>query len=116
MLSLAKHQTIQHVIDNLLISTLEYRNESDPDVIPYVHERKMELVEVNEVLVGFIYIVSLNICVLMMLVSSSYFRYLWEKRLLKYMTCSLMLYAFVPQDSTVWESLLTETIELYVSE
>ncbi|KAI4321193.1 hypothetical protein MLD38_034605 [Melastoma candidum] len=43
----SKHQTIQQVIDNLLISTLEYRNESDPDVIPYVHERKMELVKVT---------------------------------------------------------------------
>ncbi|KAK6116697.1 hypothetical protein DH2020_049579 [Rehmannia glutinosa] len=41
-----KQQTIQHVIDNLHISTLEYRNESDPDVLPYVHERKIELIEV----------------------------------------------------------------------
>ncbi|XP_048129924.1 DEAD-box ATP-dependent RNA helicase FANCM isoform X2 [Rhodamnia argentea] len=42
----SKHQTIQHVIDNLIISTLEYRNESDPDVSPYVHDRKLELIEV----------------------------------------------------------------------
>ncbi|KAI3464359.1 hypothetical protein Pfo_021022 [Paulownia fortunei] len=41
-----KQQTIQHIIDNLQISTLEYRNESDPDVLPYVHERKIELIEV----------------------------------------------------------------------
>ncbi|XP_056164138.1 DEAD-box ATP-dependent RNA helicase FANCM isoform X3 [Syzygium oleosum] len=42
----SKHQTIQHVIDNLIISTLEYRNESDPDVSQYVHDRKLELIEV----------------------------------------------------------------------
>lgn len=42
----AKHQTIQNIIDNLQISTLEYRNESDPDVSPYVHDRKVELIEV----------------------------------------------------------------------
>ncbi|KAL6492806.1 hypothetical protein OROGR_032565 [Orobanche gracilis] len=42
----SKQQTIQHVIDNLRISTLEYRSESDPDVIPYVHDRKIELIEV----------------------------------------------------------------------
>lgn len=42
----AKQQTIQHIIDNLQISTLEYRNESDPDVLPYVHERKIELIQV----------------------------------------------------------------------
>ncbi|KAJ4839280.1 hypothetical protein Tsubulata_011432 [Turnera subulata] len=42
----SKQQTIQSIIDNLHISTLEYRNESDPDVIPYVHNRKIELIEV----------------------------------------------------------------------
>ncbi|KAG0499746.1 hypothetical protein HPP92_004437 [Vanilla planifolia] len=42
----SKHQTIQNVIDNLYISTLEYRHESDLDVSPYVHNRKIELVEV----------------------------------------------------------------------
>ncbi|GFP81410.1 fanconi anemia group m protein homolog [Phtheirospermum japonicum] len=41
-----KQQTIQLVIDNLRISTLEYRNESDPDVLPYVHDRKIEVIEV----------------------------------------------------------------------
>ncbi|GMH22406.1 hypothetical protein Nepgr_024249 [Nepenthes gracilis] len=42
----SKHQTIQHVIDNLHISILEYRSESDHDVSPYVHDRKIELLEV----------------------------------------------------------------------
>ncbi|KAL3845636.1 hypothetical protein ACJIZ3_003039 [Penstemon smallii] len=42
----SKQQTIQHIINNLQISTLEYRNETDPDVLPYVHERKIELVQV----------------------------------------------------------------------
>ncbi|CAA3017902.1 DEAD-box ATP-dependent RNA helicase FANCM isoform X2 [Olea europaea subsp. europaea] len=42
----SKQQTIQNIIDNLQISTLEYRNENDPDVLPYVHERKIELMEV----------------------------------------------------------------------
>ncbi|EPS72072.1 hypothetical protein M569_02686, partial [Genlisea aurea] len=42
-----KKQTIQHVIDNLQISSLEYRTETDPDVLPYVHERKIELIEVS---------------------------------------------------------------------
>ncbi|KAI3431890.1 uncharacterized protein J3R85_007757 [Psidium guajava] len=42
----SKHETIQHVIDNLIISTLEYRNESDPDVSQYIHDRKLELIEV----------------------------------------------------------------------
>ncbi|KAL0437937.1 UNVERIFIED_CONTAM: DEAD-box ATP-dependent RNA helicase FANCM [Sesamum latifolium] len=41
-----KQQTIQQIIDNLQISTLEYRNETDPDVLPYVNERKIELIEV----------------------------------------------------------------------
>ncbi|XP_021748294.1 DEAD-box ATP-dependent RNA helicase FANCM-like isoform X2 [Chenopodium quinoa] len=42
----SKKETIQQVIDNLQISTLEYRNESDADVCPYVHNRKLELIEV----------------------------------------------------------------------
>ncbi|KAH7681035.1 RNA helicase protein [Dioscorea alata] len=42
----SKQQTVQNVIDNLCISTLEYRNESDPDVSPYVHDRKLEVVQV----------------------------------------------------------------------
>ncbi|CAA0809880.1 DEAD/DEAH box RNA helicase family protein [Striga hermonthica] len=42
----SKHLTIQNVIDNLCISTLEYRSESDPDVLPYVNDRKMELIQV----------------------------------------------------------------------
>uniref|UniRef100_A0A803M4Z6 Fanconi anemia group M protein n=1 Tax=Chenopodium quinoa TaxID=63459 RepID=A0A803M4Z6_CHEQI len=42
----SKKETIQQVIDNLQISTLEYRNESDADVCPYVHHRKLELIEV----------------------------------------------------------------------
>ncbi|KAM3729495.1 hypothetical protein ACB098_12G016800 [Castanea mollissima] len=42
----SKQQTIQQIIDNLYISTLEYRNESDNDVSPYVHNRKIELIQV----------------------------------------------------------------------
>ncbi|KAJ7949704.1 DEAD/DEAH box RNA helicase family protein [Quillaja saponaria] len=42
----SKQKTIQNVIDNLHISTLEYRTESDPDVFPYVHDRKIELIQV----------------------------------------------------------------------
>ncbi|KAK9758175.1 hypothetical protein RND81_01G212700 [Saponaria officinalis] len=42
----SKQQTIQQVIDNLQISALEYRSESDVDVCPYVHNRKIELFEV----------------------------------------------------------------------
>ncbi|KAG7985254.1 hypothetical protein I3843_03G016000 [Carya illinoinensis] len=42
----SKQQTIQHIIDNLNISTLEYRTESDDDVSPYVHNRKIELIQV----------------------------------------------------------------------
>ncbi|KAI9201492.1 hypothetical protein LWI28_024242 [Acer negundo] len=42
----SKQQTIQLIIDNLHISTLEYRNENDDDVSPYVHNRKIELMEV----------------------------------------------------------------------
>jgi Fanconi anemia group M protein len=43
---LAKQPAVQHIIDNLQLSALEYRNERDPDVIPYVHDRKIELLEV----------------------------------------------------------------------
>ncbi|KAL9858727.1 DEAD-box ATP-dependent RNA helicase FANCM [Arabidopsis thaliana] len=42
----SKTQAIQGIIDNLQISTLEYRNESDHDVCPYVHDRKLEVIEV----------------------------------------------------------------------
>ncbi|XP_021847938.1 DEAD-box ATP-dependent RNA helicase FANCM isoform X2 [Spinacia oleracea] len=42
----SKKETIQQVIDNLQISTLEYRNDSDVDVCPYVHNRTLELIEV----------------------------------------------------------------------
>ena len=42
----AKQQTIQHVINNLQISTLEYRNESDPDVMSFVHDRNIEVIQV----------------------------------------------------------------------
>lgn len=42
----AKQQAVQNIIDNLQISTLEYRNESDPDVLPYVHDRKIEHIKV----------------------------------------------------------------------
>ncbi|XP_030489339.1 DEAD-box ATP-dependent RNA helicase FANCM [Cannabis sativa] len=42
----SKQQTIQQIIDNLRISTLEYRNESDHDVSKYVHNRKIELIQV----------------------------------------------------------------------
>jgi ERCC4-related helicase len=41
----SKTQAIQGIIDNLQISTLEYRNESDHDVCPYVHDRKLEVIE-----------------------------------------------------------------------
>ncbi|KAJ8774205.1 hypothetical protein K2173_009636 [Erythroxylum novogranatense] len=42
----SKQPVVQSIIDNLQISTLEYRNESHPDVSPYVHNRKIELIEV----------------------------------------------------------------------
>uniref|UniRef100_A0A7N0TMJ9 Uncharacterized protein n=1 Tax=Kalanchoe fedtschenkoi TaxID=63787 RepID=A0A7N0TMJ9_KALFE len=42
----SKQRSIQQVIDNLNISTLEYRNENDQDVCSYVHNRKIELIEV----------------------------------------------------------------------
>lgn len=42
----AKKQGIQQIIDNLHISNLQYRDESDHDVSPYVHDRKIELIQV----------------------------------------------------------------------
>ncbi|XP_042421902.1 DEAD-box ATP-dependent RNA helicase FANCM-like [Zingiber officinale] len=42
----SKQPTIQNVIDNLHISAMEYRKESDHDVSPYVHNRKLELIKV----------------------------------------------------------------------
>ncbi|KAL2650513.1 hypothetical protein R1flu_018641 [Riccia fluitans] len=42
----SKQATIQSVVDNLQISCLEYRNEDDPDVSQYTHNRKIELMEV----------------------------------------------------------------------
>ncbi|KAK9095964.1 hypothetical protein Sjap_021461 [Stephania japonica] len=42
----SKQQTIQTIINNLCISKLEYRNESDHDVSRYVHDRKLELIQV----------------------------------------------------------------------
>ncbi|XP_058769697.1 DEAD-box ATP-dependent RNA helicase FANCM-like isoform X1 [Vicia villosa] len=42
----SKQQTVQDVIDNLHISKLEHRSETDHDVMPYVHDRKIELIQV----------------------------------------------------------------------
>ncbi|XP_057851783.1 DEAD-box ATP-dependent RNA helicase FANCM [Cryptomeria japonica] len=42
----SKQATIQMVIDNLQISTLEYRNENDPDVRKYVHNKNIDLITV----------------------------------------------------------------------
>ncbi|RDX61299.1 DEAD-box ATP-dependent RNA helicase FANCM, partial [Mucuna pruriens] len=42
----SKQQTVQSVIDNLHISRLEYRSETDHDVISYVHNRQIELIQV----------------------------------------------------------------------
>ncbi|KAL5559339.1 hypothetical protein UlMin_035550, partial [Ulmus minor] len=42
----SKQQAIQQIIDNLHISRLEYRNECDHDVSPYVHNRQIELIPV----------------------------------------------------------------------
>ncbi|KAL4183271.1 hypothetical protein AMTRI_Chr11g97350 [Amborella trichopoda] len=42
----SNQKTIQNVIDNLHISILEYRNESDADVSLYIQSRKVELVKV----------------------------------------------------------------------
>ncbi|KAK9075561.1 hypothetical protein SSX86_003886 [Deinandra increscens subsp. villosa] len=43
----SNHQTVQQVIDNLQISFLEYRSENDPDVLPYVHDREVEVIQVE---------------------------------------------------------------------
>lgn len=43
----AKVPQIQDVINNLSISTLEYRDEDDPDVKRYVHDRELELIQVS---------------------------------------------------------------------
>ncbi|KAE8693513.1 DEAD/DEAH box RNA helicase family protein, putative isoform 2 [Hibiscus syriacus] len=42
----SKQPTIHQIINNICISTLEYRDEHDHDVSPYVHNRKIELIEV----------------------------------------------------------------------
>lgn len=42
----SKQQTVQDVIDNLHISKLEHRSETDHDVVSYVHDRKIELIQV----------------------------------------------------------------------
>ncbi|XP_050888499.1 DEAD-box ATP-dependent RNA helicase FANCM isoform X2 [Lathyrus oleraceus] len=42
----SKQQTVQDVIDNLHVSKLEHRSETDHDVMPYVHDRKIELIQV----------------------------------------------------------------------
>ncbi|KAM5574913.1 DEAD-box ATP-dependent RNA helicase FANCM [Rosa sericea] len=42
----SKQQTVQQIIDNLCISSLEYREENDADVSPYVHNREVELIKV----------------------------------------------------------------------
>ncbi|KAL4573319.1 hypothetical protein LXL04_020120 [Taraxacum kok-saghyz] len=43
----SKYDKVQKVIDNLQISSLEHRSESDPDVAPYVHKREFELIQVE---------------------------------------------------------------------
>ncbi|XP_024357672.1 DEAD-box ATP-dependent RNA helicase FANCM isoform X3 [Physcomitrium patens] len=43
----SKQVTIQAVVDNLLMSCLEYRDENDPDVSQYTHNRKLELIQVK---------------------------------------------------------------------
>nr|GEU83199.1 DEAD-box ATP-dependent RNA helicase FANCM isoform X2 [Tanacetum cinerariifolium] len=40
-------KTIQNVIDNLQISSLEYRSETDHDVMQYVNDRKVEFIQVE---------------------------------------------------------------------
>ena len=42
----AKQDTIQAVVDNLHISCLEYRSENDSDVRKYIHNKKLELLQV----------------------------------------------------------------------
>ncbi|KAI3795155.1 hypothetical protein L1987_37803 [Smallanthus sonchifolius] len=41
------HQTVQQVIDNLKISSIEYRSENDSDVIHYLHDRKLDVIQVE---------------------------------------------------------------------
>ncbi|KAK1403680.1 ATP-dependent DNA helicase mph1 [Heracleum sosnowskyi] len=43
----SKQPAVQKIVDNLQISTLEYRNESDHDVLPYVNEKTVELIKVS---------------------------------------------------------------------
>lgn len=38
---------VQNVIDNLCISTLEYRDENNHDVSKYINDRKSELIKVH---------------------------------------------------------------------
>jgi len=40
-------KSIQEVINNLRISKIEVRLETDPDVVPYIHDRQMEIVMVK---------------------------------------------------------------------
>lgn len=53
LLFTADRKTIQNVIDNLQISSLEYRSETDPDVIQYVNDRKVEFIQVPAKLSNF---------------------------------------------------------------
>ena len=39
-------QAVQQVISNLLISQVELRTEESADIVPYVHERKVEKIVV----------------------------------------------------------------------
>ncbi|KAI5417295.1 hypothetical protein KIW84_042053 [Lathyrus oleraceus] len=40
----SKKETVQDVIDNLQISKIEHRSETEHDILPYVHDRKIELI------------------------------------------------------------------------
>lgn len=40
------HCLLQEVIDNLTISAMQYRAESDPDIRPHVHERCVQQIVV----------------------------------------------------------------------
>jgi ERCC4-related helicase len=44
---------IQEVVSNLKISAIEIRTEDDPDVIPYVHRKHIEIVKCDETIVPF---------------------------------------------------------------
>ncbi|XP_022152476.1 DEAD-box ATP-dependent RNA helicase FANCM [Momordica charantia] len=85
----SKQQAIQQIIDNLHISTLEYRDESDHDVSPYVHDRKIELmqvamgedaVEINNKLLEVIRPFVAKLCSMGMLQNRDY-RTVWYKTL-----------------------------------